>query len=289
MKRCIQTVDLITNNNNIILDDNLIEYGNDLCNIKSKKKDIDSFIFKNCINNNYIINFIDDNYNYNIYRDKIFLNKIIKIVPSNNKILVVTHGNWLEYLYKNSFNILGNRLKNAESQTIELIIGKLDKTRVSPVIGNQRVSTVTVIWKNNNINYILVCRRGVYGNGYKTLISQGGTVESNETFKEGAVREAKEEAGIKIKKSQLILVNETVNGNTHFKNYYVIYNNEPFVEGPPSKFENELLNINNILGYNTIKYNNKNTRLAWIPIDELIKDPEKTQFKKIINQIKTKI
>jgi 8-oxo-dGTP pyrophosphatase MutT (NUDIX family) len=146
--------------------------------------------------------------------------------------------------------------------------------RVSTVTGLEnipRVSTVTVIFNNNVGNKeVLVSRRGQQDKLNGTLISQGGRVESYESFEEAAVREAKEEAGIDINIEDLKLVYEKVIGETRYNNYYVVYDNRPIVNGPQPEHQFELQDIDNILGVPTMLLDGKNTRLAWVPLNTIL-------------------
>lgn len=137
-----------------------------------------------------------------------------------------------------------------------------------------RVSTVTVLHKIGGTYNVLVSRRGQQDKLNGKLISQGGRVESYESFEEAAVREAKEEAGIDINIEDLKLVYEKVIDGTRYNNYYVVYDNRPIVNGPHSDHQFELKDVNEILpGIPTILVAGKNTRLAWVSINRILHPP----------------
>lgn len=148
-------------------------------------------------------------------------------------------------------------------------------------------AVVTIIYKRK----VLVCRRGVQDSNFGKIFSQGGAVDNYESYEESAIREAKEEAGIIIKKCDLKflyckLVEET---NTSYTNFYVICKELPLVKGPLENFTDELKEVKNILDIPTIKYNGKNTKLAWVDIDKILQCDEKTVFTKILKDINDKI
>ena len=141
----------------------------------------------------------------------------------------------------------------------------------NPTTGRM-VTTSNVIFDDNVGNKeVLVSRRAQIDNR-GTIISQGGRVESFESFEEAAVREAKEEAGITINIGDLKLVYEKVINGQKFKNYYVLVNNRPIVNGPEPQHEFELQDVIEILpGIPTLHNDTgKNLRLAWVPIIRIL-------------------
>ena len=148
----------------------------------------------------------------------------------------------------------------------------------------RRIATVTVIWDS----MVLTCRKGVDDHNYGKLFSQGGKVEIDESFEEGCIREAYEEAGIKIdiRDLKVLSYGNSKNYDSFYMNFYIIYNTLPLVEGPPINHIWELKDENYILGFNTIKNSQgENTRLAWVPIEIALSCGEYSMFIKNLTEI----
>ena len=192
----------------------------------------------------------------------------------------------------NYFDLFVNRtIKNwyvVCENVLKFVINQQRITKTLSILQNiPRVSTVTVLHKIGGTYNVLVSRRGQHElNG--TLISQGGHVESYESFEEAAKREVLEEAGITIDIKDLKLIFEKTINKTRFNNYYVIYTTMPKITGPQPNHQFELQDVDIILGIPTEKDGSKNTRLAWIPIDKILLPApiEDTLFTKILQKIK---
>ena len=107
LRRTIQTTDNIISNNTIVLDDLLGECCyNMICDRKIKKEELIKFINDNVVRNGntYDSSAIDDN--FTVTKDNLadnihlFIDKIIRMHTNGDKILIVTHHNWLDEFIK---------------------------------------------------------------------------------------------------------------------------------------------------------------------------------------------
>jgi hypothetical protein len=144
----------------------------------------------------------------------------------------------------------------------------LKETKQETKQETNQVSTVTIFF-NKPDTKVLVCLRGVCGKSYGKIYSIGGSIESNETPEDSAIRETFEESGINIKESDLQLVNTMYTKNKVYYNYVVFYDKMPTIKGPQKDFEGEVINCCSILNTNTITCEGINTRWAAINIDTL--------------------
>jgi ADP-ribose pyrophosphatase YjhB (NUDIX family) len=206
----------------------------------------------------------------NIIRDLVKLIQTSRSITFTDELLSNLNTNIANY-----FDLfVGRTIKNwyvVCENVLKFVINQQRITKTLFTLQNiPRVSTVTVLHKIGGTYNVLVSRRGQKDN-HGTIISQGGRVESYESFEEAAVREAKEEAGIDINIEDLKLVYEKIIDRTRYNNYYVVYNRIPTVNGPQSDHQFELQDVNEILpGIPTILVAGKNTRLAWVPINTIL-------------------
>lgn len=143
------------------------------------------------------------------------------------------------------------------------------------------ISTVTLITLTCEI---LCCLRGVKGNDYGKIYSQGGEVDYGETFEQAAVRECFEECGVVINLNQLMRYSDKKTNNLHIVNFYVVVTDKSLfpVGGASPKHAWELKNCSNILGVPT----NKN--LAWVPLSRITAANETSNFmRNLQNLMKT--
>ncbi len=116
------------------------------------------------------------------------------------------------------------------------------------------ILTVSTLIIANNKVLLCLKKEGKIRNGDKVKIVkdiwvyQGGAVEKGETTKEAAIREAYEEAGIKISINKLLTVGESIEDNTHWLNF--IYLGIPANDSKPQILETKL--------FSDIKYFNLN-------------------------------
>ena len=135
-----------------------------------------------------------------------------------------------------------------------------------------QVATISVIVKKNNTYFLLICRRGVKGLNYGKIYTQGGSIDQNETSEQAAIRELYEEAGVEVKENDLNILSIF----NVYKNYYVILNNFPKVNGALNEYKSEII-IDNFLSkkYNVpsiLDENNKTTGLVWVELQAIEKD-----------------
>jgi 8-oxo-dGTP pyrophosphatase MutT (NUDIX family) len=157
----------------------------------------------------------------------------------------------------------------------KIIEKKNSEKKINPNPKGIKSSTVTLCYKDS----VLVCVRGCDDWFYNKIFSCGGKLDKNESPEDAAVRETREEAGVTIKKEDLVYFN-TINGRN---NYIVYLSEEPEIKGPGNEFSYEALNVQDILGVKTTN------RWAFVPVDKLKKhfmDKENwSPFSQIFNEM----
>lgn len=154
----------------------------------------------------------------------------------------------------------------AKNQHIEKLVPAIIQLK-KPFIAVP-ITTVTVTILINE--HVLVCRRGVDegvpNSNFGNIYSCGGKVDETDISPEAAaIRETREECGVIINTSDLILLSNKFNKN----HYYVKFTHMPIIYGPVHGYENESLNVTSIIGVSTIRYKGKNTRWSLINKDTL--------------------
>ena len=295
-------IDLIISKIDQIFNESFIYQDNESSFIEVLYKEVPKKLVKNSIT---AFEDLDEKINFepetplNIIRDLVELIQNSRSITFTDELLSNLNTNVANY-----FDLfIGRTIKNwyvVCENVLKFVINQQRITKTLFTLQNiPRVSTLTVIFNNGGVNEVLVSRRGQIDNR-GTIISQGGRVESFESFEEAAVREAKEEAGIDINIGDLKLVYEKVINGQKFNNYYVLVTNlRPLVNGPEPQHEFELQEVNEILPRIPTLQNadGKNLRLAWVPIDRILRpaplarrarrpDPiEDTLFTKILQKI----
>jgi len=154
----------------------------------------------------------------------------------------------------------------AKKQNIKQIVPAIIQLKKTFIAAPITTVTVTILIGDS----VLVCRRGV-GEGvsnsnFGLIYSCGGKVDATDVSPEAAaIRETREECGVIINTSDLILLSNKFNKN----HYYVKFTHMPIIYGPEQGYENESLNVTSIIGISTIRYNGKNTRWSLINKDTL--------------------
>lgn len=292
-------IDLIISKIDQIFNESFIYQDNESSFIEVLYKEVPKKLVKNSIT---AFEDLDEKINFEPETPLNIIRDLVKLIQNSRSITFTDE--LLENLNTNIANyfdlFVGRTIKNWHvvcENVLKFVINQQRITKTLFTLQNiPRVSTLTVIFNNGGVNEVLVSRRGQIDNR-GTIISQGGRVESFESFEEAAVREAKEEAGIDINIDDLKLVYEKVINGQKFNNYYVLVTNRrPLVNGPEPQHESELQEVNEILpGIPTLQNaDGKNLRLAWVPINTILPtvrparrpDPiEDTLFTKILQKI----
>lgn len=136
-------------------------------------------------------------------------------------------------------------------------------------------STVTVFKRVNGELWVLVGQRGVPDSWYKKICTFGGSVDKGESAIDAGLREAWEEGGIRIKRSDLQLYK----AYNQFANYYCVYDREPTVLGPRPGFEGEIykptssdsFSLKKEFGARSIRDSSGHrTGLSWVKLDDIL-------------------
>lgn len=168
--------------------------------------------------------------------------------------------------------------KPIQSQLCVEIKPKSSKSRTTQdlsVFQGIRSSTVTVFKRVNGELWVLVGQRGVPDSWYKKICTFGGGVDRGESAIDAGLREAWEEGGIRINRSDLQLYK----AHNQFANYYCVYDREPTVLGPRSGFESEIykptssdsFSLKKEFGARSIRDSSGHrTGLFWVKLDDIL-------------------
>ena len=87
-----------------------------------------------------------------------------------------------------------------------------------------------------------------FGKFIGKIYSCGGKINYGEQPEAAAVREAKEESGVSLTSGQVRLFER----NGEFIHYYAILSSIPSISGPDWSSQNEVMDVDNILGCKTV-------------------------------------
>jgi broad specificity phosphatase PhoE len=148
LSRCIQTTDILVNDQTIYLNDLLLEYSKDIEELSNKRKSKEEIIdyTRFLENNTYDLSFVENDYHYSVETEEVlvdritfFLNYIFEnFYETESNILIITHYNWLRYCFFEYCNT-----KSILPKHCELYFMKLEK------VGDK----IKLFYNTNNITY----------------------------------------------------------------------------------------------------------------------------------------